>query len=159
MRAELSKLISFIAIATVLLTACGGGGDKKEDPKPDPDTEKPTIVTTLPIATSPPYGLGGTFAYKGTFTDNEELKQVVFSLSDNKQKSSAFLKVATGVDDEPWKPADVTVPLTGKKQTLEQGLFGGIPTTDIWTGTYTLTISCSDKAGNEAIFTVNVTIQ
>ncbi len=158
MRADLSKLISFIAIALMFLTACGGGSD----PKPDPDNTNPTIETTLPAAAGQNYTMTGSFLYSGTFKDNEELKVVKFTLKHNKTTPSASLKVANGVDDPPWEPKenDFKVMLSGKEQELtNKELFGEAIPSGVWTGVYTLTITCTDKADNKAISTIDVTIQ
>lgn len=162
MRADLSKIISFLAIVTMLLTACGGGGDKKEDPKPEPDTTKPTIETTLPSASGQKYTMTNSFLYSGIFKDNEELKEVEFTLTHNKQVTSSSLKASMGVDDDPWEPKEngFKVPLSGKEQKLENKvLFGEDIPSGVWPGTYTLTITCTDKAGNKAISDIDVTIQ
>ncbi len=160
MRTDLSKLISFIAIALMFLTACGGSSD---DPKPDPDTEKPTIETTLPTATGHKYYMTSSFLYTGTFKDNEELKEVEFTLNHNKTNPSASLKASTGVDDDPWEPTKeeaFKVVLSGKEQKLENKvLFGEDIPSGKWTGIYTLTITCTDKADNKAISYIDVTIQ
>ncbi|WP_075590774.1 DUF4625 domain-containing protein [Labilibacter marinus] len=153
-------MISLFAIATVLmLSACGGGSDPKPDPEPDPDTTKPVIATVVPTA-SQAFGIngGGSFMYEGTFTDNEELKSVVFSLDNSKPAPAAGLKAATGVDDDPWEPTDVTVTLSGKSQKVDQAIFTN-PTVDVWTGTYTLTVTCTDKADNVATETISVEIE
>ena len=105
----------------------------------------------------------GSFLYSGTFKDNEELKEVEFTLNHNKTTSSASLKVSTGVDDDPWEPTKEVafkVILSGKEQELiNKELFGETIPSDIWTGIYTLTITCTDKAGNKAISNIDVTIQ
>lgn len=159
MRADLSKLISFIAIALMFLTACGGSSD---NPKPDPDTEKPTIETTLPAATGQEYIMTSSFLYSGTFKDNEELKEVEFTLTHNKTVTSASLKASTGVDDDPWEPKEngFKIALSGKEQELKNKvLFGEDIPSGIWTGVYTLTITCTDKGDNKAISYIDVTIQ
>ena len=157
------KMVLFFSISALLFTACGGGGDKKEDPKPVPDTENPTIVTTLPAATGQAYSMTGSFLYSGTFKDNEALAEVEFSLNHNKTNPSASLKVSSGVDDPPWEPTKeggFKVVLSGKEQKLENKvLFGEDIPSSIWTGTYTLTITCTDKAGNKAVSNIDVTIQ
>ena len=159
MKIYFPKMISFFAISTMLmLSACGGSSDK-DDPEPEPteDTTNPVIATpTAP--TSAGYGLGGEFVYTGDFTDDTELKQVVFSLSDNKTPGSASLKTATGVDDEPWAPEDVSVTISGTSATVNESVFGTIPSTDIWTGIYTLTVTCTDAADNSATKTIDVNI-
>ncbi|TLX71068.1 DUF4625 domain-containing protein [Labilibacter sediminis] len=166
MKIYFPKMISFFAVGFFMLTACGGGSDPKpEDPV---DEAKPTISTD-----SPTEGLGiamtEPFVYKGTFEDDVELSKVVFSLKDQKPAGVAGLKAATGVDDNPWEPAAETVTLSGNSKTLDQNIFTadykddgsgtmGIPR-DVYTGEYILTITCTDKAGNETVENITVEIQ
>ncbi len=161
MKIYFPRLISLLAIATTLaLTSCGG-----DDPTPTPitDTENPEIETpTIPLSSGFP--LGVKFIYSGAFSDNENLSKVEFSLKDNKQNGIASLKGTTGVGDNPWNPTkdnSFEISLSGKNQTLDkEELFGeAIPSSGIWTGVYTLTITCTDKAGNLSIKKINVNIE
>ena len=164
MKIYFPKMISLFAFATMMtLSACGGGSGGNDDPDPEPDPE-PVEDTTDPVIKDPTvpaaagFGLGADFKYTGEFTDDTELKQVVFSLSDNKTTGAASLKAATGVDDDPWVVSDKTVSLSGTSKTVDESIFGTIPSSDIWTGDYTLTITCTDKAGNSVTKTINVPI-
>ncbi|MGQ1784831.1 DUF4625 domain-containing protein [Saccharicrinis sp. GN24d3] len=160
MKIYFPKMISCFAIATALmLSACGGDGGGDE-PEPEPtDSANPVITVTTPTATGQTYPLGGTFQFTGTFTDDLDLKEVEFILEDNKPPSAASLKAATGVEDEPWEPEAETVALSGKTGEVNKGLFGGIPASDIWTGSYTLTITCTDAVGKTATKTIDVTLE
>jgi hypothetical protein len=75
-------------------------------------------------------------------------KEVVFLLQDQKP-SKAFGE--TGIDDDQWKPMDYKVELSGTKQALTISIFdtetNGIPD-GIYTGLYTLIVTCIDKANN-----------
>lgn len=127
-----------IIFTTVLITACGSSNDEK--PK---DTEKPVIVDPSTPSTDvdnpTKFTQSGMVKYTGTFTDNEALKQVTFSLSS--------LKTANGTDDPAWAPAAVNLPLEDKEAMVDQQIFEDIPT-NIYTGDYLLNIVCTDVAGN-----------
>ncbi len=157
MKIYFPKMISLIVIAVYVLTSCGGD-NKKKDPEPT-DTTKPEITVTTPKASGQSYGIngGGSFMFEGTFKDDVELKEVIFSLSNSKSGTSAALKSATGIYDKPWEPADVTMELSGTADEVNQSIFED-PTESVWTGNYTLTITCKDKAGNSSSKSIDVTI-
>ncbi|GAF03375.1 DUF4625 domain-containing protein [Saccharicrinis fermentans] len=159
MKIYFPKMISFFAIAAVfLLTSCGGGSDSKDPEPEEKDTTDPVIVDpTVPTAQG--FTLGQDFVYTGDFTDDTELKEVTFSLSDNKVQTSAALKVGTGVDNEPWIVESQTRTLTSTASTVDEAIFGTIPSSDIWTGEYTLTVKCTDKAGNTSTKIITVPIE
>lgn len=142
MKRNLLKFLPFF-IGALLLTSCGGGdGDGGEEEKPE-DTTKPIIenpTTPRDDASNPTvFSLSGPFTYNGKFTDDVELKEVVFSL--------ISLKSATGVDDDPWQPAAHKVVLSDKETTVNQEIFTTIPS-NVYTGNYELSIRCTDAAGN-----------
>lgn len=164
MRFNFPKTISLFLVGVFMLSACGGGGS---DPKPT-DSEKPSITTEFPTV-GREYAMTQPFMYKGTFTDDTELNNVKFSLEvDQSKAASASLKVATGIDDPAWAPKVEAIMLSEKSQTVDQAIFSadyeddgtgtmGIPS-GVYTGNYILTITCTDKAGNETAETVSITI-
>ncbi len=135
-------MISFLFVGALLFSSCGGSDKKDETPE---DTTPPTISTEVPT-TDQTYALGGSFHYIGTFTDDVELEDVVFSVT----KISA--PVTMGIDDPEWVPADVTISLTGTEDTVDDDIFN-IPS-GVNDGVYRLTILCSDAFGRETTETV-----
>ena len=148
-------MISLVFITSLLLTLSSCGDDKKDDP--DPDTTKPTITTIMPVK-GQQYNLNGPFKYQGTFADETDLDLVIFSLTDNKPTSLSSIKVSTGIDDDPWKPDDHIITLSGKSQSVDQEIFDNPIPQGKYTGSYTLTVRCIDKAGNETVETIVVEI-
>ncbi len=154
MKIYFPKMISLVILASfsIVFWRCS------DDDKPsNQDTTKPTITTTMPVK-GQQYNLNGPFKYQGTFADETDLDLVLFSLTDNKPTSLSSIKVSTGIDDDPWKPDDHIITLSGKSQSVEEAIFDNPIPKDIYTGSYTLTIKCMDKAGNEIIETIDVEI-
>lgn len=161
MKFNFSKTILLFSVGVFMLSACGGS-----DPKPI-DSEKPSIATEFPTAGNE-YGMTQPLMYKGTFTDDTELSNVKFSLEVDQSKAvSTSLKVATGTGDPAWTPKAETVVLSGKSQIVDQAIFSadykddgdgmGIPT-GVYSGNYMLTITCTDKTGNQIVETVSIQI-
>ncbi len=135
-------MISFLFVGALLFSSCGEGDKDDETPE---DTEAPTITTTVPTIDQS-FSLGGSFHYTGTFTDDIELEDVVFSVS----KSSAT--VTLGIDDPDWAPDDVTIDLSDAEDAVDDNIFD-IPS-DVNDGVYELTIVCSDTSGKETSATI-----
>jgi len=145
-------MISLFFVGTLMLTACGGS-DGGDDEKPTADTTKPTVSFTIP-ANEEAFVMGTNVKFKGSFTDDTELASVMFSLASQKPPLAYG---SAGLDDPSWEPADVTVTLSGKAQSLDQNIFEVIPN-DVYTGFYTLTVTVKDKAGNFDSKTVDIDI-
>jgi hypothetical protein len=155
MKISFPKMIYFFIMGALLFSACGSDDDSDEESTKD--TTSPTISTTVPVDDED-FAIGGLFYYEGTFSDDVELKQVVFSLED---QASSGTSSTNGIDDEPWEPDNDTIMLSGTEYAVDQAIFdtdpSGIPS-DVYTGVYTLTITCSDAAGNVETETVDVNI-
>jgi len=137
MKIYFPKMISFLFGGALLLSSCGGSDKKDESPE---DLTAPTISTEVPTANQA-FSLGGSLHYTGTFTDDLELKEVVFSV----KKTTAI--VTAGLNDPNWAPSDVTVSLTGKEDAVNDNILE-IPS-GVNDGVYQLTIVCSDASGKE----------
>ena len=155
MKIYIPKTIALFILSALFLVACGGGGDDKKEEEPTADTTKPTISFTVPTEEQS-FTMGTYVQFKGTFTDETELGSVTFSLKDEKPPLAYGNK---GLDDSPWKPDSETIDLLGKKTYDHDGnIFVQIPSVNVYTGFYTITILVKDKAGNEASETVKIAI-
>lgn len=139
MKRNLLKFLPFLVGVTLVLSSCGGDSD---DETPVDETAPVIETPTVPTANED-FMTGNKVAYKGAFTDDTALKQVVFTLSS--------LKSATGVEDSPWETQTETVELSGISDEVDQEIFGVIPN-DIYTGDegYQLSVVCEDAAGNKS---------
>ncbi len=155
MKIYFPRMISIFIIGSLFLVSCGGDSGN-EEPIVN-DTTNPSISIEQPTDNQHLI-MGGSFYFKGTFTDDIELDKVVFSLQDQKPGKAYG---ATGLDDEPWKISDETINLSGTSQTIDSDIFdteaNGIPY-NIYTGIYTLSVTCYDKAGNFSTETLNIDI-
>ncbi|WP_282035993.1 DUF4625 domain-containing protein [Saccharicrinis aurantiacus] len=144
MKRNLLKFLPFLIGTALILSSCGGDSDNEEE-KPVDET-KPVIETPAVPTADEVFMTASKVAYKGTFTDDTELKSVVFTLSS--------LKSATGVEDDPWETQTQTVELSGTSDEVDQEIFGVIPD-NIYTGDsgYQLSVVCEDAAGNKSAAT------
>jgi hypothetical protein len=139
----IKKYIIGIMFLLPLLAACDK--DKLEDTTP------PEAVVSLPTDNTI-YIRGNTLMFTGEFTDDVELKECTFYLSQG-------LKASRGWDD-PWEPSPQTFPLSGKEDTLvEQYLFELAIPADIKSGDYILSILTVDKALNYSTIEIPIMIK
>lgn len=143
MKRTFLKFVPLCIGVVMALSSCGSSDDGEgEKPKDEtiPVVETPAVPTASQVF---PIGVNESVMYKGAFTDNEDLKQVVFTLTS--------LKQTKGVEDNPWATQTETVVLSGKSDEVDQAIFGEIPG-DIYNGEegYKLSIVCEDVAGNKS---------
>jgi hypothetical protein len=140
------KLV-WLVIGIIFFVSCNGNKDQVKPEEVVVDSVRPTINIINPVSYKF-HTIGNPFLFEGEFTDDIGLKEVVFSLEDQKP-AKAF--GVTGIDDDPWKPMDYKVELSGTEQSVNIEIFdtetNGIPG-GIYTGLYTLTVTCIDKADN-----------
>lgn len=138
-----NKYLIVLMLLLPLMLACEK--DKNEDTTP------PVADITLPIDNTL-YYRGNTLMFTGYFSDDVELKECTFYLSQG-------LKATRGWD-EPWKPEAQTFPLTGKEDSLvEQHLFELMIPNDIMSGDYVLTILTIDQALNYSTTEIPIQIK
>ncbi len=139
-------MVSILFVGTLMLSSCGGSGDKDDTPD---DSAAPTISTSVPTANQS-FSLGGSFQYTGTFTDDVELKNVTFSIEKIDAPSTL------GIDDPSWAPDDVTITLSGTTETVDAAIFD-IPS-GVNDGVYQLTILCSDAVSKTATEEITINL-
>lgn len=125
--------LSAFALSLIVMTSCGGSDDK--------DTTDPTVTITKP-ASGDEIAIGDEIMFSGVFADNKKLASVTYSLDGT-----------TGT----WTPTDVAEALEGKEVTkTDKALFGTVPATA--SGTYSLTATVTDAAGNMSSKSVNISL-
>ncbi|TRX71803.1 DUF4625 domain-containing protein [Carboxylicivirga sp. M1479] len=115
------------------------------------DTTPPVARVELPTNNTM-YYRGNTLMFTGYFTDDVELKECTFYLSQG-------LKAARGWD-EVWEPDAQTFPLSGlEDELIEQYLFELMIPNEIKSGDYVLKVLTVDKALNYSTTEIPIQIK
>jgi hypothetical protein len=144
MKKNLSLITVVLTLA--LMIACSDSDDSPSDKK------DPVIELTKPQANEV-YGKLKNIEISGTFSDDRELKDIVFTLTFPEVKSAQV------IEPDAWAPKAVTIPLEGKSQTFtDEKIFEAIPN-DIKSGNYNLNIKLSDATGKTSEKTITIKIE
>jgi hypothetical protein len=140
-------LLSFLFLAIFTFVGCGG-----DEPVTDePDTTKPTISISKPLSDAE-FSLGDVILLSGEIKDNEGLKSISITVAFSGDKSASI------VPDE-WEPGSYDLAISGKIYSYENQPVFTIPSEDILTGIYTITVVVTDTSNNvSAAYTISITI-
>ena len=149
------KYLIVVNLLAGILSGCSKGGSNP--PVVVPDTTKPTITITNPVAGTT-FSAGSNIPFQATFADNVALQSYSVAVSQKVLGGLALKVVPTSV---PFTYTKSTTGLSGKSQPItlsDINIPANTATTIVTTGVYNLKVTCTDSSNNSANTTLEITI-